>query len=72
MNRGSLMKKSLHTNEAPHENRAPPSPEMVQETLRPCLICGRLSRPWGYVNGGRAHVCGVACQREYDKTRFSK
>jgi recombinational DNA repair protein (RecF pathway) len=37
---------------------------------KPCYICGKPSKPFGYVNKGAGHVCSKACDAKYRETRF--
>jgi len=37
---------------------------------KPCYICSKPSKPFGYVNKGAGHVCSKACDAEYQKARF--
>jgi hypothetical protein len=34
---------------------------------RPCIMCGTVSHPFGYVNKGNAQVCSRACDDRYSE-----
>ena len=36
---------------------------------RPCIVCGTVSRPFGYVNKGNAQVCSKICDERYEHER---
>jgi hypothetical protein len=34
---------------------------------RPCIVCGHVSHPFGYVNKGTGQVCSKACDQRYSE-----
>jgi hypothetical protein len=57
------MKRALHTGDT-----SPTRPDPIQPAkTRPCVVCGRTGRVWGYVNHGNGVICSKECQEKYDE-----
>lgn len=47
-----------------------PATDVQKEKL--CAICGKPSKPFGYIRHGAGHVCSKKCDAEYHDNRFNR
>jgi hypothetical protein len=62
----------MKANQAGHGNVEKPKPEEYRIPPVPCIVCGKITQGYGWVDGGKGKVCSRKCDNEYKEKYYAR